>query len=45
MIRLIATYLATALAFAALDYVWLSQFGPKVYRRRWIRCCGPRTTR
>ena len=31
MIRLIATYLATALAFAAVDYVWLSQIGPKVY--------------
>ncbi|WP_293675930.1 DUF2177 family protein [uncultured Phenylobacterium sp.] len=31
MIRLIATYLATALAFAAVDYVWLTQFGPQVY--------------
>lgn len=31
MLRLIATYLATALAFAALDYVWLTQAGPKVY--------------
>ncbi|MBL8554741.1 MAG: DUF2177 family protein [Phenylobacterium sp.] len=31
MIRLIATYLATALAFAAVDYVWLSQIGPRVY--------------
>lgn len=31
MIRLIATYLATALAFAAVDYVWLSQIGPSVY--------------
>lgn len=32
MIRLIATYLATAVAFAALDYVWLTQFGPNLYR-------------
>jgi uncharacterized membrane protein len=32
MIRLIATFFATALAIAALDYVWLSQFGPKLYR-------------
>ncbi|TAJ68573.1 MAG: DUF2177 family protein [Phenylobacterium sp.] len=32
MIRLTATYFATAGAIAALDYVWLSQFGPKVYR-------------
>ncbi|MBW8812159.1 MAG: DUF2177 family protein [Caulobacterales bacterium] len=31
MLRLIATYLATAIAFAALDFVWLTQFGPKVY--------------
>ena len=31
MLRLIATYLATALAFAAVDYVWLSQIGPRVY--------------
>lgn len=31
MLRLIATYLATAVAFAALDYVWLTQAGPKVY--------------
>lgn len=31
MLRLIATYLATALAFAAVDYVWLSQIGPNVY--------------
>jgi len=31
MIRLIATYFATALAIAALDYVWLTQAGPKVY--------------
>ncbi|ODT89247.1 DUF2177 family protein [Phenylobacterium sp. SCN 70-31] len=31
MIRLIATYLAMGLAFAAVDYVWLTQFGPKVY--------------
>jgi len=32
MIRLIATYFATAAAIAALDFVWLSQFGPKLYR-------------
>jgi uncharacterized membrane protein len=31
MLRLIATYLATAAAFAAVDYVWLTQVGPKVY--------------
>lgn len=31
MIRLIATYVATALAVLALDIVWLTQFGPKVY--------------
>ena len=31
MLRLIITYLATALAFAAVDFVWLSQIGPKVY--------------
>ena len=31
MIRLIVTYLATAISFAAVDYVWLSQIGPKVY--------------
>ncbi|HKP79375.1 MAG TPA: DUF2177 family protein [Phenylobacterium sp.] len=31
MLRLIATYFATAFAVAALDYVWLTQFGPKVY--------------
>lgn len=31
MRRLIVTYLATGLAFAAVDYVWLTQFGPKVY--------------
>ncbi len=31
MFRIIAAYLATALAFAAVDYVWLTQFGPKVY--------------
>ncbi|RAK64383.1 DUF2177 family protein [Phenylobacterium kunshanense] len=31
MLRLIATYLATAVAFAAMDYVWLTQAGPKVY--------------
>ena len=31
MRRLIVTYLATGLAFAAVDYIWLTQFGPKVY--------------
>jgi uncharacterized membrane protein len=31
MLRLIATYFATALAVLALDIVWLTQFGPKVY--------------
>ena len=31
MLRLIAAYLATAVAFAAVDYVWLTQFGPQVY--------------
>ena len=31
MIRLIVTYLATVIGFAAVDYVWLSQIGPKVY--------------
>jgi uncharacterized membrane protein len=31
MLRLIVTYLATAIAFAALDFVWLTQFGPHVY--------------
>ncbi len=32
MLRIIATYLATGLSFAAVDAVWLSQFGPKLYR-------------
>lgn len=31
MIRLAVTYLATAVAVAALDYVWLTQAGPRVY--------------
>jgi uncharacterized membrane protein len=31
MIRLIAAYFATAVAFAAVDFVWLTRFGPKVY--------------
>jgi len=31
MLRLIATYVATALAVLALDIVWLTQFGPKLY--------------
>ncbi|WP_337185092.1 DUF2177 family protein [Phenylobacterium sp.] len=31
MVRLIVTYLAMGVAFAAVDYVWLTQFGPKVY--------------
>ena len=29
--RLIAVYLATGIAFALVDYVWLTQFGPRVY--------------
>ena len=32
MLRLIATYLATAISFAAVDYVWLTQLSTKVYR-------------
>lgn len=32
MIRLIATYLATGLTFAAIDAVWLTQVGPGLYR-------------
>lgn len=32
MIRLIATYLATGVSFAAIDYVWLTQATPIVYR-------------
>ena len=31
MLRLIIVYLAMGLAFAAVDMVWLTQFGPKVY--------------
>ena len=31
MRRLIVTYLATGLAFAAVDYIWLTQFGPTLY--------------
>jgi uncharacterized membrane protein len=31
MLRIAATYLATAIALAAIDYVWLTQAGPKVY--------------
>ena len=31
MLRLIVTYLATAAGILALDIVWLTQFGPKVY--------------
>ena len=31
MRRLVITYLATGLAFAAVDYIWLTQLGPKVY--------------
>lgn len=31
MLRLIVTYFATAFAFAAVDYIWLSQIGPHVY--------------
>lgn len=32
MLRLIACYLATAISFAAVDYVWLTQLSTKVYR-------------
>jgi len=32
MLRLIAGYLATGLAFALVDAVWLTQVGPKLYR-------------
>ncbi len=32
MLRLIAAYLATGVAFAAVDAVWLTQFGPGLYR-------------
>jgi len=31
MLRLIVTYLAVGIAFAAVDYVWLTQIGPAVY--------------
>jgi uncharacterized membrane protein len=31
MLRAVATYLATALAILALDLVWLTQVGPRVY--------------
>ena len=31
MKRLITVYLATGVAFALVDYIWLTQFGPKVY--------------
>ena len=31
MLRIILTYLATGVSFAAVDAVWLSQVGPKVY--------------
>lgn len=31
MIRIVATYFATAFAVALLDVIWLTQFGPKVY--------------
>jgi uncharacterized membrane protein len=32
MIRLVASYLATGLTFAAIDAVWLTQVGPGLYR-------------
>ncbi len=32
MRRLITVYLATGIAFALVDYVWLTQFGPGLYR-------------
>src|SRR5438045_8056744 len=31
MLRLLITYLAVGIAFAAVDYVWLTQIGPGVY--------------
>lgn len=31
MLRLITVYLATGIAFAIVDFIWLTQFGPKVY--------------
>ena len=31
MLRLIVTYLAMGVSFAAVDYIWLTQFGPKLY--------------
>ena len=31
MLRLITVYLATGFAFAIVDFIWLTQFGPKVY--------------
>lgn len=32
MLRLIITYFATAVSFAAVDYVWLTQLSSQVYR-------------
>jgi uncharacterized membrane protein len=31
MLRIVVVYLAMGLAFAAVDMVWLTQFGPKLY--------------
>jgi uncharacterized membrane protein len=31
MLRLLITYLATAVSFAAVDYVWLTQLSARVY--------------
>jgi uncharacterized membrane protein len=32
MLKILVAYLGTGLAFAALDAVWLTQAGPKLYR-------------
>ena len=32
MPKFLLTYLATGVSFAALDFVWLTQAGPRVYR-------------
>lgn len=32
MLKYLAGYLGTGLAFAALDFVWLTQMGPRLYR-------------
>ncbi|WP_309645763.1 DUF2177 family protein, partial [Phenylobacterium sp.] len=32
MLKFVITYLATGLAFAIIDAVWLTTVGPKLYR-------------